>query len=132
MMEKIVRKGVLLLLAVVVVSSYVSALDVRTVRVEDLKIGDIIIDTEGDEVLVEKIEEKNSDKVTISEYIKYSLSKIKLVREKSLLEETFVGDSGIGVGSITGNAIVTGQIENPKVGLLKKLKNKLNSWISKK
>ena len=101
------------------------------VKVEDLKAGDIIIDKNGNEIVVDSITTKPSESLTISEYLKQKINLDSLKREPNAVEEKFVGDSSLGAGSITGNAIVSGTNEKVDLNNFNKILNKIRAWFSR-
>jgi len=110
--------------------SMVSAIELKVVKVEDLKEGDIIVDKYGNEIPVTSISTKPSESLTISEYLKQKINLESLKREAPATEEKFIGEGNRGGGSITGNAIVSGTNEKAELNNFHKIINKLIAWWS--
>jgi hypothetical protein len=111
--------------------SMVSAIELKVVKVEELKEGDIIVDKYGNEITVTSISTKPSESLTISEYLKQKINLDTLKRDPSIAEEKFIGGGNNGAGSITGNAIVSGNNERVKLNNFNKIINKIKVWFSR-
>lgn len=109
--------------------SLVSSLELKVVKVEDLKEGDVIIDKYGNEITVTSIATKPSESLTISEYLKQKIDLNSLKRDEST--KTFVATGNKGGGSITGNAIVSGTNEKKDLNNFNKIINKIKAWWSR-
>jgi len=111
--------------------SMVSAIELKVVKVEDLKTGDVIVDKYGNEITVTEISTKPSESLTISEYLKQKIDIDSLKREPSAAEEKVIGDGNNGGGSlVTGNVIVSGTNEKTELNNFHKIINKIKAWWS--
>lgn len=115
----------------VLMFSLVSSVELKVVKVEDLKAGDIIIDKNGNEIVVNSITTKPSESLTISEYLKQKIDTVSLKRDTNAAEEKFVGEGNLGGGSITGNAIISGENEKVDLNNFNKILNKIRAWFSR-
>ena len=115
----------------VLMFSLVSAIELKVVKVGDLKAGDIIIDKNGNEITVNSITTKPSESLTISEYLQQKINLDSLKRVSSAAEEKFVAAGNSGAGSITGNAIVSGTNEKVDLNNFQKIVNKIKAWFSR-
>lgn len=111
--------------------SMVSAIELKVVKVEDLKTGDIIVDKYGNEITITEISTKPSESLTISEYLKQKINIDSLKRERSVAEEVSVATGDTGAGSITGNAIISGNVEKSELNNFHKIINKIKAWFSR-
>jgi len=126
------HKIVSLMFVFVLMFSLVSAVELKVVKVEDLKAGDIIVDKYGNEIEVTNITTKPSESLTISEYLKQKIDLDSLKREPNAVEEKFVGEGNNGGGSlVTGNAIVSGNNEKVDLNNFNKILNKIKAWFSR-
>lgn len=124
------HKIISLMFVFVLTLSLVSSIELKVVKVEDLKAGDIIIDKNGNEIVVTNITAKPSESLTISEYLKQKIDTSSLKRDANAVEEKFVGEGSFGGGSITGNAIVSGENEKVDLNNFNKILNKIRAWWS--
>ncbi|MEI7718381.1 MAG: hypothetical protein WCI72_00820 [archaeon] len=125
------HKIISLVFVFVLMFSLVSSVELKVVKVEDLKTGDIIVDKNGNEIVVTNITIKPSESLTISEYIKQKMNLDSLKRVESAASEEFVATGNSGAGSITGNAIVGGTIEKTDLNNFQKIVNKIRAWFSR-
>lgn len=125
------HKIISLMFVFVLMLSLVSSIELKVVKVEDLKAGDIIIDKNGNEIVVTNITTKPSESLTISEYLKQKIDTSSLRRDTNAVEEKFVGEGSSGGGSITGNAIVSGENEKVDLNNFNKILNKIRAWFSR-
>lgn len=119
-----------LMFVFVLMFSLVSSMELKVVKVDDLKTGDVIIDKYGNEIVVESLSTQPSDSLTISEYLKQKIDSSILKREVSSFDEA-IASGNSGVGSITGNAIVSGIAEKTDLNNFQKIVNKIRSWFSR-
>lgn len=124
------HKIISLIFISVLMFSLVSSLELKVVKVEDLKAGDIIIDKYGNEITVTNISTKPSESLTISEYLKQKIDLNSLKIETSSNEKV-VASGNSGAGSITGNAIVSGNVERTDLNNFHKIINKIIAWFSR-
>lgn len=125
------HKVLVLLFVSLLMLSMVSAIELRVVKVEELKEGDIIIDKYGNEIPVTSITTKPSESLTISEYLKQKVNIEALKIETPAAKKNFIGEGNNGAGSITGNAIVSGKNEKAELKNFHKILNKIKAWFSK-
>jgi len=121
-------KIISLMIVLMFAFSLVSAVQLKEVKVEDLKEGDIIIDRYGNEIVVESIVSKPSESLTISEYLKQKINIDSLKFDRPEMKDKMMVGGSSGPGSITGNAIVGGRIENQKPGIISRMINKIGEW----
>jgi len=110
--------------------SIVSAIELRVVKVDDLKAGDIIIDKNGNEIVVTNISTRPSESLTISEYLKQKINLDSLKRDDSATGPV-IASGNSGIGSITGNVIVSGIPEKTDLNNFQKIVNKIKAWFSR-
>ncbi len=125
------HKIISLMFVFVLMFSLVSSIELKVVKVEDLKAGDIIIDKNGNEIVVTDITTKPSESLTISEYLRQKIDTSSLKRDTNYVEEKFIGEGNSGGGSITGNAIVSGENEKVDLNNFNKILNKIRAWFSR-
>ncbi len=124
------HKIIVLMFVSLLMLSMVSAIELKVIKVEELKEGDIIIDKYGNEIPVTSITTKPSESLTISEYLKQKVNIESLKMESPAAEKKFVGDGNNGAGSITGNVIVSGTNEQTHLNNFNKILNKIKAWWS--
>lgn len=124
------HKIISLVFIFVLMFSLVSSMELKVVKVDDLKAGDVIIDKYGNEIVVESLSTQPSDSLTISEYLQQKIDSSILKREDSSVGEVIASGSS-GAGSITGNAIVSGVAEKTDLNNFQKIVNKIRSWFSR-
>ena len=125
------HKIIILMFVFVLMFSLVSSVELKVVKVEDLKAGDIIIDKNGNEIVVTNIATQPSESLTISEYLKQKINLDSLKRDDSPASVEYVAAGNSGAGSITGNAIVSGIPEKTDLNNFQKIVNKIRAWFSR-
>lgn len=125
-------KPIIFLACFVIMLSAVSALQLETIKVEELKEGDIIVDRYGNEIPVESIRNLPSDSLTISEYLQQKVGSLINTDSSDEIKLATAGGSS-GPGSITGNSIVSGKTEKEKnnSGFFYNMINKIKGWFGK-
>jgi hypothetical protein len=103
--------------------SFVSAVELKLVKVSELKTGDVIVDKNGNEIVVQKIEAQTEKGIS------------NLIEEKVYgsenLKASYVGSGSSGVGTLTGNTIVQGVSEKSSLNFFERLINKIKVWWGK-
>lgn len=123
---------VILLFSVLVLSQFVFATELKVTKVSDLKAGDIIIDKNGNEIVIENITKQEQKSLTISEYLKQKVYGNDSIQKTSDNMVKVVGAGTTGSGILTGNVVIAPtQYSKNEVGVLTKLILKIKGWFIK-
>lgn len=125
------KKIIVLVFAFLFLASLVSAAELRLTKVSDLKVGDVIVSKVGVEIPIDNITAKQSDQVTISEYLRQKVLGTSANAEDIRIPvEKIVASGNSGPGVVSGNAIVSlPASEKQTVSPLKKLINTIKGWF---
>jgi len=122
------RKVILFLFAFLLLFSLVSAVELKLVKVSELKVGDVIIDKNGNEVPVEKIETSERKTSGITGLI---ISKLYgNESEKLKAPEKIVGSAGKGPGALTFGETTGQVVYTPETETKLSLWEKIKGWFS--
>jgi len=124
---------VILLFSVLVLSQFAFATELKVTKVSDLKAGDIIIDKNGNEIVIGNITKQEKQSLTISEYLRQkvygNISNQESESSDNIIKVVGSGSSGSGI--LTGNVVVAPtQYSKNEVGVLTKLILKIKGWFN--
>ena len=113
-------------------ASLVSATELKLTKVSDLRVGDVVVSKAGVEIPIENIIAAESDKITISEYLRQKVFGDKAQEEIKISTEKTVASGNSGFGVISGNAIVSLPTqEKENISWIVKLRTKIRGWFGK-
>lgn len=122
------KRLIVLAFACLFLVSLVSATELKLVKVSDLKVGDVIVTKAGVEVPVSTLVSVQSDKVTISDYIRQKIFGDKQEVKVDVEQVTGAGNAGQGV--MSGNAILNLPEQNQTVVKIS-LWQKIMRWFGR-
>lgn len=124
---------VILLFSVLVLSQFVFATELKVTKVSELKAGDIIIDKNGNEIVVQNITKQEQKSLTISEYLKQKVYGNTSSQESESSDNMIkvVGAGTTGSGILTGNVVIAPtQYSKNEANVLTKLILKIKGWFN--
>ncbi len=126
------KKIIVLMFVFFLLVSLVSATELKLTKVSDLKVGDVVVSKAGVEIAIENIVVVESDKITISEYLRQKVFGDTAQEDIKIPTETVLASGNSGFGVISGNAVISLPTEEkPKVSFLEKIRIKVRGWFGK-
>lgn len=113
-------------------ASLVSATELKLTKVSDLQVGDVVVSKAGVEIPIENIIAVESDKITISEYLRQKVFGDRAQEEIKISTEKTVASGNSGFGVISGNAVISLPMEEKsKISFLERIRIKVRGWFGK-
>lgn len=126
------RKIIILMFVFFLLASLVSATELKLTKVSDLQVGDVVVSKAGVEIPIENIIAVESDKITISEYLRQKVFGDRAQEEIKISTEKTVASGNSGFGVISGNAVISLPMEEKsKISFLERIRIKVRGWFGK-
>lgn len=122
------KKILILLVGILICINLVSSAEVKAVKVSDLKEGDIIIDKDGNEILVTEIIKQEKEKLSINDYLRQKIYGLEENGQKIKMEK-IVGSGVSGPANVFTGKVVS-DYEKKKPNFIQRLINKFIVWKS--